>query len=217
MFGRQLVVVLGVHRSGTSVCTRSLYVFGFDLGKSLMPPETANNDKGFWEDLDIVALNDEMLAACSRKWYSLLPLTACDIDQLVEQGFLDKASQLLESKLSAPNNFAFKDPRLSKLLPLWESALQALNADVRYLYVVRNPLSVAASLRARDAFPLAKSLLLWCSDALSFLESIGNTQVLFVSYERLMQDPQAELQRMGHWLQRQPDPDELQSYLVRAE
>ncbi len=54
---RQLFFVLGMHRSGTSAVTRGLSALGINLGNNLMPPVPGINDKGFYEDRDIHALN----------------------------------------------------------------------------------------------------------------------------------------------------------------
>ena len=67
----RLVVVLGMHRSGTSAITRGLSALGVPLGNNLMPPMLNNNDKGFFEDLEINELNTELLTALNRDWDSL--------------------------------------------------------------------------------------------------------------------------------------------------
>ncbi|PZR23698.1 MAG: sulfotransferase family protein, partial [Azospira oryzae] len=68
---QKLVIVLGMHRSGTSAITRGLKVIGVELGDRLEPPAAGINDKGYWEDMDLVALNVEMLDVCGRSWHSL--------------------------------------------------------------------------------------------------------------------------------------------------
>ena len=84
---QRLIVVLGMHRSGTSAMTRGLQVMGVDLGDRMMPPVAGNNAKGFWEDIDLNALNIEMLQAftlsvwrevpSSLFWNGWLPLVTC--------------------------------------------------------------------------------------------------------------------------------------------
>src|SRR5665647_3705297 len=60
---QKLIVVLGMHRSGTSAVTRGLQVMGVGLGDRLMPGLEGNNAKGFWEDIDLNALNIEMMSS----------------------------------------------------------------------------------------------------------------------------------------------------------
>lgn len=75
---KRLIVVVGMHRSGTSTITRSLQVMGVELDDNLMPP-AADNEKGFWEDCDLNALNIEMLSVLGKDWFSFFPVTAKDL------------------------------------------------------------------------------------------------------------------------------------------
>ena len=58
--GKSIVVVLGMHRSGTSAVTRGLMVMGVELGDHLMPPVPDDNEKGFFEEIDVNAINMEV-------------------------------------------------------------------------------------------------------------------------------------------------------------
>ena len=71
---KQIVVVLGMHRSGTSAITRGLQVLGVELGSNLLSPEAGINDKGFWEDVDVTAFNDEFLKELGHDWHTLTPI-----------------------------------------------------------------------------------------------------------------------------------------------
>ena len=64
--GKLIVVVLGMHRSGTSAVTRGLTVLGVELGDRLMPPKENINDRGFFEDIDINAINVRYIALSGR-------------------------------------------------------------------------------------------------------------------------------------------------------
>ena len=77
---QKLVIVLSMHRSGTSALTRGLTTMGVMLGDRLMAAHPNINDKGFFEDIDFVALNEEILKACGRKWFSLEPLQPLDVE-----------------------------------------------------------------------------------------------------------------------------------------
>ena len=163
---QQLVVVLGMHRSGTSAITRGLQVMGVSLGNKLMPP-VADNKKGFWEDLDVVAINNEMLNFCGRCWHSIDPIQQIDVELLCDQGYLSRAIGLLQDKIVGHKRFAFKDPRTAKMLPFWIRVFATGNLDVRYILALRNPSSVAKSLAQRDQFSPEKSYLLWIDHMLT--------------------------------------------------
>ena len=97
----RLIVVLGMHRSGTSVITSGLQVMGIDLGDHLMPASEGNNSRGFWEDVDINRLNIEMLHFLEIDWHFLTPIQPADVDTLCKNGYLQRARQLLQEKTAA--------------------------------------------------------------------------------------------------------------------
>jgi hypothetical protein len=55
---KKIIVVLGMHRSGTSALTRGLSTLGVGLGDTLHPAGS-DNPTGFWEDRDIIAFNNK--------------------------------------------------------------------------------------------------------------------------------------------------------------
>src|ERR1700730_10621724 len=147
---KRLVVVLGMHRSGTSALTRALKVLGVDLGERLYPGVPENNDKGFFEDIDLNNLNERMLRAVASEWHFAAPLTFNEIAHLQNSDFCIEGIDLLKDKSANTSIFGFKDPRIAKLLPFWQHVFSRCRFRVSYLLVVRNPLSVAKSLEARD-------------------------------------------------------------------
>jgi hypothetical protein len=72
---KRLVVVLGMHRSGTSAITRALEVLGVNVGTNLLPPVDGDNAKGFFEDVEINSLNVEILRALGALSRGLTPKT----------------------------------------------------------------------------------------------------------------------------------------------
>ena len=59
---KSAVLVLGMHRSGTSSVAGALMALGGSAPLHLMPPQE-DNERGFWESAVLTALNDEILAA----------------------------------------------------------------------------------------------------------------------------------------------------------
>lgn len=209
---KRLIVVLGMHRSGTSAVTRSLQVMNVALGDNLMPALKDVNDAGFWEDLDIYTLNDELLNSIGSSWHHLSPIQHVDVDTLRTNDGFAKASTLLQQKLGKNEVFGFKDPRTAKLLPFWKEVFNECRVDVSYVLVVRHPLSVIKSLRKRDDFDAEKSYFLWLNHIVTSLSgSIGSKRVL-VDYDKLMSFPKHELYRMANRLNLKIDPAELQRY-----
>ncbi len=200
MSQKRIVAVLGMHRSGTSAITRGLKVLGVDLGTRLLQPQEGINEKGFWEDGDIAAFNNELLAALGRKWDSLQPILADELRQPRIEAFKLPATQLLRKKISEIDCFGLKDPRMPRLLPFWQDVFAHLDVSTAYVIACRNPMSVAHSLLKRDGFPLEKGYLLWLEHMLGCMRQTQGRPRVFVDYDLMLIDPAQQLARIAQAL-----------------
>jgi len=192
----RVLVVLGMHRSGTSALTRGLQTLGVTLGDNLMPAFEGNNNKGFWEDLEIVRINDALLQLRSMDWSSLVTPTDMDWAAAAAGPLGQQAAAYLEQQLSRHLRFGMKDPRLPRLLPFWKIVFEQVGVWPAFIIANRDPISVANSLSRRDSLPDTRSHLLWQEHCLCALrESEGYPRVV-VSYDRLLEDPLAQLERI---------------------
>lgn len=194
---KRIILVLGMHRSGTSLLTRGLQVLGVDLGSNLYGGIIGNNDKGFFEDVEVNEFNAEFLNALGRDWHSIEPILLDEFNSPTVDGFKLRAIQLLRNKLKDTQCFGLKDPRISKLMPFWLAVFNHLKIRVSYVIAFRNPMSVARSLQRRDGFDLEKGYLLWCEHMLSSLSHTYGCERLVVDYDRLVARPEGELQRIS--------------------
>ena len=209
---KKLLVVLGMHRSGTSAITRGLQVLGVNLGDTLHEAAEGINDKGFWEDIDLHALDVEMLAALDSDWHHITPILHSDMTMLRSKGYFLRAVELLRQKMSTAPVFGFKDPRVAKLLPFWKEVFSYCQFDVRFILAVRHPISVVKSLAKRDGFDAEKSYFLWLDHMITSLAGSAGEKRVLVDYDRLMQLPENELARIAKATELKIDPVELQSY-----
>lgn len=212
MNNKRLIVVLGMHRSGTSAITRGLQVLGVGLGDRLIPPIEGNNAKGFFEDIDLNAFNSEMLQAIDSDWHYVSPIDASDVDALRKKGYFIRAVELICLKVGDAPIFGFKDPRVAKLLPFWKEVFEHCQFDVGYVLALRHPLSVVKSLAKRDGFDSEKSYMLWLGHVLTSLSNTEGYMRVLVDYDQLMNAPERELERIAKCLALQIDPNELQRY-----
>lgn len=197
--GNSIVVVLGMHRSGTSAITRGLTVLGVELGDRLMPPKENVNDRGFFEDIDINAINLALYRSLRsrQRWHSLIPVPTGELLSQKNAFLRLQAIELLKSRLENVEYFGIKDPRLCCTLPFWQSIFEHLKLDVSYVIAIRNPISVARSLGKRNNFPLEKSYYLWLDHVLpSVLLTQGAPRVL-VDYDLLLADPYKQISRIA--------------------
>jgi len=194
---KHLVVVLGMHRSGTSAITRSLQTLGIDLGGDLFGPRPNDNDKGFFEDIDVIKLNEGLLEAIGEDWHSL---ASCLPTRLRTQTLLrnrDDAIALLEKKMANVEWFGIKDPRVVRLLPFWKDVFESVRIDVKYVLAIRNPLSVAASLAQRNGFLAPKSYYLWLQHVIPAVLETQGCQRVVLDFDRLMVAPESEIRRLA--------------------
>ena len=194
---RRLVVVLGMHRSGTSAVARSLMTLGVDLGESLEPAVAGVNEKGFFEDSELNAFNEQLLQNLGRSWHSMSALTGSELASAGLASARAEAASLLSRKMAHGRVFGVKNPRFARLLPFWQPVFGEMNLDVSYVIVVRNPISVARSLARRDGFAPIKSYYLWLQHLVpAIVETHGATRVV-VDYDLLLDDPVQQVERIA--------------------
>jgi len=193
---RQLVVVLGMHRSGTSAITRGLQALGVNLGEQLMPAVVNDNDKGFFEDTDVNNFNVELFSAIGGDWdgYPAFPASVLPEEKL--EMFKPRAIELICSKIGE-RPFGLKDPRIAPLLPFWQSVFERANLGVSYVIAVRNPMSVAQSLARRNGFDAEKSYFLWLGHMLPAVLQTRGCRRVAVSYDLMISDPYVQLGRIA--------------------
>jgi hypothetical protein len=193
---KQLIVVLGMHRSGTSAITRGLQALGVNLGENLMPPK-ADNEKGFWEDLDVNQLNFDLLRHLNCDWHTLATINPSEFERKDLTPFKLRAIELLRRKIQDTSSFGIKDPRIALLLPLWKKIFKHLETSLSYLTVSRNPISVARSIQARNGLEPEYTHYLWLQHIVpSVLNSAGSPRVV-VDYDLVIENPIAQLHRIA--------------------
>lgn len=203
---KRLVVVLGMHRSGTSAVMNALACMGVSLGDDLLPAGK-DNPKGFFEDKSINDLNIEMLDVIGQDWFSLSLVTDAQVARLVAAGYLEKAADLLRAKMIGHEYFGFKDPRVSKLLKFWIKVFALLGCETRYVLCLRHPLSVANSVLKRNKTPIRKGYLLWLSYNLAITTEALSTPLVALDYDQLMESPGAQLKFLAQQLNLEIQPD----------
>ena len=198
---RRVVLVLGMHRSGTSAMTRVINLLGADIASRLMPQVPGINEAGFWESLDLVQLNDEALASAGSYWDDLSEFPHAWFGSDIARTLRLRAVELLRQDFEHSPLFVLKDPRISRLLPFWLQILDDFGADPAVILMLRNPLETASSLKLRDGFPVAKSLLLWLRHLLSIERESRRLRRVFVGYEQLLRDWRGVSSRISRQLQ----------------
>jgi hypothetical protein len=191
------VVVLGMHRSGTSAMGGALNLLGVNFGARLYQAQRNVNEKGFWEHSAIVDLHDEILLNLASSWDDPRLLAEGWEEQSEVTRFRIQIARVLTKDFAESPIWGLKDPRMCRLMPLWRKLFLELEIRPLYVIMVRNPLEVAASLSKRNGFSLGKSLFLWWQhQTLAEMETRGLPRV-FVAYHGLLTQPEKTLERIG--------------------
>jgi GT2 family glycosyltransferase/glycosyltransferase involved in cell wall biosynthesis len=194
------VIILGMHRSGTSALAGTLGLMGVELGSTLMPGHADDNPRGFFEHLGVVDVHDRLLASVGYTWDDPRSLPPPRLTGEAAAPYRRELAGILRATFSVAALWAVKDPRLCRLLPAWLAVLPEVGAAPCFVLIHRRVEEVAASLARRNGFPGEKSALLWADHVLQAeLLTRGHPRV-FVSFDRLLCDPAATLQEMARVL-----------------
>lgn len=182
--------ITGMHRSGTSLVAQLLSDSGLYLGpdRELMPAADANPSGG-WENVGLVALNEEILSRLGGGW-DFPPPAPSDWSQPAIAALRPEAEDLTR-ELARHQPWGWTDPRTCFTLPFWQSVLDQMTV----ILVVRNPLEVAASLRERNGLSLALGLSLWRASYQRVLEAAAGDR-LVTHFDACLNRPDVEYQRL---------------------
>jgi hypothetical protein len=193
------VLVLGMHRSGTSALARGLQMLGVYLGNDFISPKP-DNPTGYWEDRNIYEINERLLAVFGLKWEEVALIDDARWDAPGVEALRTEAVAYLRSQFVSHSLWGFKDPRTIRLLPFWRSVLRSLEVGESYLLVIRNPRSVANSLIRRHGMDAVTAHLLWLAYVVPNLNMIANRPFIVADYDLVMANPRQELERIAKGL-----------------
>jgi hypothetical protein len=165
------LLILGMHRSGTSCLTGQLEEAGVWLGE--VRRSSVHNAKGNRENPEIMNLNEAVLGDNGGAWDSP---PAGPVQWSAPR--LAERDRILAG-YPADRVWGFKDPRTLFTLEGWRAALPG----ARLVGTVRHPLAVARSLNARSGMPLEDGLALWTRYNRRLLDIAEREDVPILSFD----------------------------------
>jgi hypothetical protein len=189
------VIVLGMHRSGTSLLTRVVNLCGVRVDpESEMMRASWENPRGYWEPEYLADLNDAIFDLVGSAWYAPRAFALAALE--LPPSFRARLQARVDERTAELTSFLWKDPRLSLTWPLWRPLL----SDPIVLLCMRNPAAVSASLAARNGFPREHSYALWELHVELGLSYVSADRHTIVHYEQLMAEPRRTIERLLEWL-----------------
>lgn len=193
---RPILVVLGMHRSGTSLLSNALHVLGVDMADTT-DHVSVKNPGGFWERPELVAIQDEILEAIGRPIAlpsHVLPFPAAWWRSKQVQALKPKLIAYVRQQLaSSENPWGFKDPRTCRLLPLWREVFRELNLEPIYVVALRRPAESSVSMSQKSAarrLSEATGELMWLSYNYDIARHVLlKSAAIVIDYDEWFADP----------------------------
>ena len=190
------VIILGMHRSGTSLASGLLALSGVHFGiEEEFIASNDENPKGFWERRDVRELNDNLLHHMGCDWSEISNLYKKEIPDTVITQFNSKAAKIITNLKEESNSgvIGLKEPRLCLLMPFWE---KSLNDENFYIIVCRDPNEIAVSLEKRNAIPpLVSNYLTECYTKRA-INAVKKKPHYIVTFNDLIEQPVETIERI---------------------
>lgn len=193
------LLVLGMHRSGTSALTRTLGLMGAALPKTLIAADQ-NNPAGYWEPRSINGIDNQLLETGGSGWEDWRGFSFSALTEDERAKFVALIARALNDEYEDRSPILIKDPRIARFVPFYEEILKDKGFSVRCVIPFRDPLAVAQSLHARDGMNPGYASLLWLRhvlDAEFFTRSLTRS---FSSFDALLRDWKMLVQKLGREL-----------------
>ena len=196
---QRCILVMGMHRSGTSAMTRVLNLHGVALGDNLLHP-APDNPRGFWEHRAVVELHERLLTGLDRNWKDPRPLPeGWQLSEAAARASVD--IEAIIDSFAGEAVFAVKDPRLCELVELWLPILHKRGIKAGVVLVVRHPLEVAESIQVRDGWSRDLSWLMWSRSTIDAWKTTSQVPRCVVSYGRVLEDWRSVMARVAAQLE----------------
>lgn len=195
MSGKTALVVLGMHRSGTSSVAGALALLGARAPRTLMQP-AEDNPKGFWESEVLAGLNDRLLQSGGSSWHDWRRFDLAAVADVLPT-FRAEAADKLAAEFDDADLIVLKDPRICRLFGFWRSVLEDGGYRVVVVSPLRPPAEVAASLMARNAMSRSHALRLWLRHVSDAERASRNQPRRFLVWSDFIADWRGEADRMS--------------------
>jgi len=184
MATNKVIIIIGMHRSGTSLTASLLQKSGLDIGQNLLAPDKANTN-GHFENIDFFYFHVntlQKLAYHANGWDFI------DIEKMNAR-ITGNAQSIINKNQSSL--WGWKDPRTTLFINFWAKLLPEAN----FLFIYRHPAEVVDSLFRRgdsillenpelaiDAWAHYNNLVLKYYNLYKNRSFLVNTQTLIYNY-----------------------------------
>jgi hypothetical protein len=213
------IIVLGMHRSGTSLTTRLVNMMGAYAGPEGACGYNADNPKGFWERNDVVKTNASLLKLYHVDWINTTVTRRMLSWELPAAEAVAQHMRRIVFNMDGHRPWVMKDPHLCLTLSHWLPLLEVPVCVIAY----RDPLEIAHSLRVRQhnaVESFERAIALWEYYAVSLLNATRHMPRIYVAHADMMSNPPAATAKLYNGLAaagvqglRLPSPREINAFI----
>lgn len=209
MSSKDVILIIGVGRSGTSAIARVLALSGCALPKKMLGA-TELNQKGCWEPIDIWKLNHNFMLRHGTEYTDpTMRLQEMNIDEGAREEYIQHIREFLSGPFSGPA-LLVKQPDITEVMELWIEACRRDGVSLKIVIPIRHPGEVFASLvAARMVVSVELANAFWLKRSLLAERHSRGFQRVFVEYSNLLKGWRLEVDRVSRALSVKMDPDEL--------
>jgi hypothetical protein len=193
---RAAILILGMHRSGTSALTWLLGRLGAALPNDAIAA-TGDNARGYWESQALVKADDQLLRVARSSWFDPRPL---DLSRLPADGLRSRTARIraaIEAGWGEASLLAIKDPRQCRFVPTIAQVLEEMGIEPRAVLMLRKPGEIARSLESRDGTTPAYAHLLWLRHMMDAERATRAMRRVIVDYDVMLGDWRGTLARLA--------------------
>ena len=196
---RPIVFVLGMHRSGTSLCSHILSALGVDMADDVAP--TVGN-AGHWERWEIAEFHERILRLFNRDYNGRFHDFALPVAWWADPRIAPIRREIVDflEKRMGEGYFGFKDARTVRLMPVWHQIFNELRLAPRAVLCLRNPAQIALSLSAHDGLDTATGEYRWLVHMIDFFRYANGLDFCTVEYDEWFDNPSANAERLRKFL-----------------
>lgn len=209
---KNLVLVIGVGRSGTSALTRVLSLAGCALPERLLGP-IPQNARGCWEPLDALDINHRFMRRFDTEVLDpAMHFYELELSKSERESYVAQIQTFLSScNCRKGMALVVKEPTITQLMEFWLEAAVREGFTTKAAIAIRHPDEVHRSFSAFFSEKrISKELMnaFWIKLNLLAETQSRSLKRVFVEYPNLLHDWRAEIARVAASLELELAPDE---------
>jgi hypothetical protein len=199
---KNCVLIVGNHRSGTSVISSIVSNLNFFQGKSKDLGKDIHNKDGYFENLEILRFNERVLSSINSKWSDTSVISPQQLSMISSSINTERMKNIIKTDYEMRDKIFIKDPRIVFLFPLYIETLKLLGYNIQIIYANRIINNSCNSLHSVQKIPLEQCYSLYIKHKQITYNMINEYNLPFciIDYENLINYTSSETEKICKFL-----------------